>query len=344
MPATKPSRTLLAAAALALALAVAPAGAQTNAPGNSQAGTGSNPTAQSVQEHQLLQELNKIEGRVTIPDGKASLLEQPQGRDYRSFHERMLPWIGGIAIIGMIVLLAAFFFYRGRIRDDVPPAGVKIKRFNALERFTHWMTATAFIVLAITGLNYIFGKRLLMPLIGPDAFSTWSYWAKYAHNFVSWAFMLGILVMFILWIKDNIPDRYDARWLKQGGGMVGNAHPPAARFNAGQKLVFWAVILGGIAISVSGVIMLFPFSYADINGMQIAQYVHATAGVILIAIMLGHIYIGTLGMVGAYDAMGTGEVDLNWARRHHPIWVEKQQAKTASGPQHLPGHAATPAE
>jgi formate dehydrogenase subunit gamma len=310
----------------------------------SQGGTGSNPTAQSVTEEQLLQELNKIEGRVSIPDGKAALLQQPQGRDYRGFREGALPWIGAVAILGVIVLLAVFYFSKGRIRmEDGPETGVKIKRFNALERFTHWLTAASFIVLALTGVNYIFGKRLLMPLMGPDAFSTWTQWAKYAHNFISWPFMLGLVIMILVWIRDNIPDRYDAGWLR-AGGPLSKSHPPAARFNAGQKLIFWSVALGGIALSATGIVMLFPFSVADINGMQWAQYVHATVGVILIAIMIGHIYIGSLGMEGAYDAMGSGEVDLGWARTHHSVWVEREQAKNASGPQLGPGGAATPAE
>jgi formate dehydrogenase subunit gamma len=307
------------------------------APSLAQQASGSNPTAQAVQEEQLLRALQggeTISGRVSIPDDKARILEQPQGRDYRGFREGWLPWIGGIAILGMIVALAVFYFTKGPIAlEDSPESGRKILRFNALERFTHWMTATSFILLAVTGVNYIFGKRLLMPLIGPDAFATWSQWAKYIHNFVSWPFMLGLLIMLVVWIKDNIPDRYDAGWIRAGGGFFGNSHPPARRFNAGQKIIFWSVILGGIALSVSGIIMLFSFSAINVVGMQTAQYVHASVGVILTAIMIAHIYIGSLGMEGAYDAMSSGEVDLAWAKSHHSVWVEEQQAKTASGPQ-----------
>jgi formate dehydrogenase subunit gamma len=139
-----------------------------------------------------------------------------------------------------------------------------------------------------------------------------------------------VLIMLVVWIWDNLPDRYDANWLKTGGGMFDKSnrtHPPAARFNAGQKLIFWTVVLGGIAMSISGIFLLFPFSYTDINGMQMAQYVHATVGVLMVAIIIAHIYIGTLGMEGAYEAMGSGTVDLNWAKEHHSAWVEKQQAK-----------------
>jgi formate dehydrogenase subunit gamma len=327
----------LAALILAVGILSGSVGAQNQA-GMSQAGTGSNPTAQAVSEQKLLQELDRIQGRVTIPDRKSGVLQQPEGREYRAFHERALPWIGGILILGMLLVLAVFYMVRGRIRMDVR-SGQKILRFNVLERFTHWMTATAFIVLAITGVNYVFGKRLLMPLIGADAFATWSQWAKLAHNFIAWPFMLGVLLMLVLWIRDNIPDRYDAAWLRAGGGFFNNAHPPAARFNAGQKLIFWSVILGGVAISASGLMMLFPFQFANIAGMQIAQYVHGVAAIVLIAIILAHIYIGSLGMEGAYEAMGTGEVDLAWAKEHHSAWVEGEKVSSSSA-----RPSATPAE
>jgi formate dehydrogenase subunit gamma len=287
-----------------------------------------NPTAAGVTEDQLFREMRKLQGRITIPDYKAAILEQPQGREYRAFHERVLPWLGGIAILGMLLLLALFYVTRGRIRlEDGSETGIKILRFNMFERFNHWMAATSFIVLALTGLNYVFGKRLLFPLIGPDAFAAWSQWAKFAHNTMAWPFILALIFMIIFWIRDNIPDRYDLTWLRQFGGFMSGTHPPARRFNAGQKLIFWSVAIGGTILAISGIVMLFPFWSLDINGMQIAQYFHATVGMLLIAVMIAHIYIGSLGMVGAYDAMGSGEVDLGWARAHHSVWVEEQQAK-----------------
>lgn len=327
-------------ALLALTWVGSPALAQhgRDAPPAPQSGSpsGQNPTAAAPNEQQLLQELGKLQGRVTIPDGKAALLEQPQGRSYQSFHERYLPWIGGLLIIAVLLALAIFYFVRGRIRTDAPESGIKILRFNVFERFVHWMTAASFIVLALTGLNYVFGKRLLFPLIGPDAFATWSQWAKFAHNYIAWPFMLGVLLMLVIWIRDNIPDRYDWIWLRQMGGFFSRRPPPARRFNAGQKLMFWSVILGGGALSVSGILMLFPFWSLDINGMQWAQYVHAFSAMVMIGIILGHIYIGTLGMVGAYDAMGSGKVDLTWAREHHPVWVEEEQARLPSAARQQP--------
>jgi formate dehydrogenase subunit gamma len=339
-------RTLMAMLALALVVSAGPVLAQQPSSSGPTAAspTGSNPTAMSVNEQQLFQEFNKLQGRITIPDAQLATLEQPQGRSYRAFHERVLPWIGGIVILGMIAAIAAFYFYRGRVR--LPPeerTGRTILRFNAFERLTHWMTATSFIVLALTGLNYIFGKRLLMPLLGPDAFAAWTYWAKYAHYFLAWPFMLGVLIMIAMWLRGNLPDRYDVAWIKAGGGLLGGKEPDAGRFNAGQKLVFWSVTIFGIALSVTGILLLFPFYFLDIGGMQIAQSVHATLGVILTAIIIAHIYIGTLGEEGAWDAMGTGEVDVGWARHHHRVWVEEQEKKTR-GPQLGAGSASAPAE
>jgi formate dehydrogenase subunit gamma len=300
-----------------------------------------NPTADSVNEDMLFRQGNKIRGIVTIPDSKEATLVQPQGREWRNFREVYLPWIGGI-----MVALGMFYLMVGTVGGHNQISGQKILRFTWLERFAHWMTATCFIVLAISGLNYVFGKRLLMPLIGPDAFSTWSQWAKYAHNYLAWPFMLGVLTMFVVWVKDNIPNRVDWQWLKAGGGFVGGRHVHAGRFNGGQKGVFWIVVIGGALMSLTGIALEFPFSlpyrYVDINGMQLAQAAHALIGMGFIAVIIAHIYIGTLGMSGAYDAMGTGEVDLAWAKAHHDLWVEQEQAKNARGPQLRP--SSVPAE
>ena len=216
-------------------------------------------------------------------------------------------------------------------------------RFKAFERFVHWLTAVSFVVLGISGLNITFGKLLLLPLIGPDAFSAFSQAAKYAHNFVSFPFVLGLVLIVVIFIKDNIPDKIDIEWFKQGGGFIASKHAPARRFNAGEKLVFWGALGAGAAVAVSGYLLLFPFYITDILGMQIAQVVHSVVAVLFVALILGHIYIGTLGMEGAFEAMGTGEVDFNWAKEHHDLWLEQQLAKGQSAkPAQYP--SATPAE
>ena len=204
-----------------------------------------NPTASAVKEQQLLQELNRIQGRVSIPDQRSGVLEQPAGREWREFRNVTLRWIGGIAILGMLAVLVIFYLSRGMVRLESGRSGRTIVRFTAFERFVHWMTATCFIILAISGLNITFGRPLLLPLIGLEAFSEWSQWAKYAHNYLSFPFTIGVVLIFLMWIAGNIPNKVDVDWVKRGGGMVGHDHPPAYRFNAGQKAIYWIVVIGG---------------------------------------------------------------------------------------------------
>src|SRR6266702_932597 len=287
-----------------------------------------NPTASSVKEQQLLQELNRIQGRVSIPDQRSGVLEQPAGRDWREFRNVTLRWIGGIAILGTIAVMVIFYLTRGMVRLESGRSGRTLVRFTAFERFVHWITATCFIVLAISGLNITFGRPLLLPLIGFEAFSEWSQWAKYAHNYLSFPFTIGVVLIFLIWIAGNIPNKVDVDWIKRGGGFVGHDHPPAQRFNAGQKAIYWIVIIGGTAVAVTGYLLMFPFYLSGIEGMQWAQIVHSIVAVLFVAAMLAHIYIGTIGMEGAFEAMGTGDVDLNWAKEHHSLWLEEEQART----------------
>jgi len=310
-------------AALMLCLATAftvPASAQ-------QQPTTVNPTAQSVKEQELLKELKKIQGRGTLPDVRSQVLEQPAGREWRQFHQVTLRWLGAIAILGMLGVLILFYLIRGMVRIENGRSGRTLVRFNAFERFVHWMTATCFIVLAISGANITFGKELLTPLIGPEMFASWSQWAKYAHNYLSFPFTLGVVLMFLMWIAWNFPSGVDFRWLREGGGIFGNRHPPARRFNAGQKVIYWVVVLGGAAAAITGYLLMFPFYATDVAGMQLAQMIHGITGLLFIAIMFAHIYIGTIGMEGAFEAMGRGQVDVNWAQQHHSLWLEKQRAK-----------------
>jgi len=202
------------------------------------------PNADAVKEQQLLQQFDRIQGLGQIPDTRSYVIEQPMGRVWRQFHEVWLHWIGAIAVLGMLALLITFYLIRGMIRIESGRSGVKIVRFNSFERFVHWMTATCFIILGLTGLNITFGKYALLPLMGPSAFSSWSLAAKYAHNFTSFPFTLGVILIFLMWLAGNIPNRVDVEWFKRGGGMVGHDHPPAYRFNGGQKAVYWIVVLG----------------------------------------------------------------------------------------------------
>jgi formate dehydrogenase subunit gamma len=318
-------RAVIGAIAMLCIVAIAaPVSAQDRNPDGSV-----NPTASSVKEDQLLKELRIIRGRGTIPDTKSYNIEQPAGREWREFHQVTLYWIGAIAIIGMLALLVGFYLFRGMVKLQNGRSGRTIVRFNAFERFIHWLTAACFIVLAISGLNITFGKALLLPLMGEAAFSGWSQWGKYAHNYLSFPFTIGVVVIFLMWLAGNIPNRLDIAWLKRGGGIVGDDHPPAGRFNAGQKGIYWIVVLGGAAAAISGYILMFPFyGGLTISGMQTAQIVHSVVSVLFIAVMLAHIYIGTIGMEGAFEAMGSGDVDVNWAKQHHSLWLEEENRRT----------------
>jgi formate dehydrogenase subunit gamma len=282
-----------------------------------------NPTAQSVNEEALFKQESKIGGRITIPDERERFLIQPQGREWRQFHEVWLPWIAGAAIILMLIALIGFYMLVGPTRSNYQPTGQRIVRFRGVERITHWMTAVSFIILGLTGLNYFFGKRLIMPLIGPAAFGDFTQYAKYSHNFFAWPFTLGVLLMVVFWVRDNLPRRGDWAWIKSGGGIVGDRHVHAGRFNAGQKLMFWSVVIGGTLMFASGLILLFPLKWVDVNGMQLTNVVHGLIGSLFVAGILAHIYIGTIGMEGAFEAMGEGTVDLGWARQHHDLWAEE---------------------
>ncbi|MET4716713.1 formate dehydrogenase subunit gamma [Bradyrhizobium japonicum] len=297
-----------------------------------------NPTASVTNQKTLLEQAPRIQGRIDIPDVKASVLMQPAGRTWDYFHEVLLHWGGAVVIVGMLAVLALAYLIMGRLRIEAGRSGQTIVRFKAFERFAHWLTAVSFVLLGLTGLNITFGKVLLLPLVGPELFSDISQVAKYVHNFTSFAFVAGLVLITVLFFKDNLFKRVDIDWVKQGGGFIKSKHAPAGRFNLGEKMVYWLSVAAGLLVSASGFVLLFPFYGTNIADMQIAQVAHAVIAILFIALILGHIYIGTLGMEGAFEAMGTGEVDINWAREHHDRWLaEKLEAEDRQA-------SATPAE
>ena len=301
------------------------------------------------------------EARVLIQDGGMTWLE---------FRNGPMATYGAWLLGGTLALLALFYLIRGKIRIDGAKTGRTVTRFQAIERFGHWLMAGSFVVLAITGLVVLFGRTVVIPLLGHEAFSTIALGSKWVHNNISWAFMLGLVMVFFMWVLHNIPNRTDLKWLAVGGGIfTKGVHPPAKKFNAGQKMIFWAVIVFGASISVTGLSLLFPFelpmfakTFAVLNQtglpqavgfgelpvmlapheeMQLATLWHSIMAFVLTAIILAHIYIGSIGMEGAFDAMGSGEVEEQWAREHHGLWLKELQEK---GHAPDPGKAAHPAE
>ncbi|MEP1585323.1 MAG: formate dehydrogenase subunit gamma [Tateyamaria sp.] len=281
----------------------------------------------------------------------STTLVQDGGMWWLTFREGPLLRFGTYLLAGTLLALVLFYVIRGRMRIHGEKTGRTITRFKAFERFGHWLLASSFLVLGVTGLISLFGRKVLIPTFGHDAFSFVAVGSKWVHNNVSWAFIVALVIIFVVWVVHNLPDRTDLRWLAKAGGLFGGEHPPAKKFNAGQKLIFWAVIVLGGSIALSGVSLLFPFTFnlfghtfstlnslgapgwfglADLpyplqpqEEMQYAQLWHALVSLVLTAIIFAHIYLGSVGMEGAFDAMGKGEVEEQWAREHHSIWAEE---------------------
>ena len=308
--------------------------------------------------------------KVSSGGPEARVLIQDGGMSWLAFREGPLATYGAYLLGVTIALLALFFLIRGRIRIDGEKTGRTVTRFQSIERFGHWLMAGSFIVLAITGLVVLFGRMVVIPLLGHEAFSTIAVASKWVHNNIAWAFMLGLVMVFFMWVLHNVPNRTDLKWLAVGGGIfTKGVHPPAKKFNAGQKMIFWATIVFGASISASGLSLLFPFelpmfakTFAILNDtglpqavgfgvlpeilapheeMQLATLWHSIMAFVLTAIILAHIYIGSVGMEGAFDAMGSGEVEEQWAREHHSLWLEEIRAQEGAPSE---GKSATPAE
>ncbi len=300
----------------------------------------------------------------------AAVVIQDGGMRWLEFRQGPLRVYGGYLLVAMVVVLALYMLWRGRIRIEGKRTGETILRFTAVERFGHWLLAGSFILLGITGLITLFGRTALIPVFGKEAFSTLALASKWVHNSAAWAFMLALVMVFVFWVAHNIPNRTDLAWLAKGGGLFSkHSHPPARKFNAGQKIIFWVVILLGVSISLSGLSLLFPFempmfaatfemlnalglpqviglgelrtTLAPHEEMQLAQLWHTIVAFVFMAIIIAHIYLGSIGMEGAYDAMGSGEVEKQWAKEHHSIWYEEVTGKK---PAATDGSAPSPAE
>jgi formate dehydrogenase subunit gamma len=275
----------------------------------------------------------------SLPALESSVLIQPKaqfigqsrattaGEAWRQYRNGPLTNYGGWLIALVVIGIAVFYVVVGKIKLKNPRSGRVIERFTSIERMTHWTVAISFLALALTGLIMLFGRYIVLPLFGHDLFGWLAYGCKNIHNFVGPIFTIALIVMFVIFVKDNFPQLVDWRWIKQLGGARG--HASAGRFNAGEKLWFWGgVVLLGLIVSASGFVlnMLVPGILYTRGNMQIAHIIHLIAAVLVFSAALGHIYMGTLGMEGAYEAMATGYVDDEWAKEHHDLWYEDIQS------------------
>mgnify|MGYP001111843687 FL=1 len=288
---------------------------------------------------------NLIQGFVQYPGSKLTTA----GEAWRQVRNNWIIPYGGSLLLIVLVAIALFYFAKGSIKLHGQETGRKIERFTYFERAAHWVNAVAFVALAVSGIVMAFGKFFLLPVIGSTLFGWLTYALKNLHNFVGPLFAVSLVVVIFTFIKDNLPAKGDLVWLLKGGGLLSGKEVPSHRFNAGEKVVFWAgVFFFGLVVVGSGLFLdkLLPAVEFTRANMQVAHMIHATAAALMMALFLGHIYLGTIGMKGAYKAMKTGYVDETWAKEHHALWYDDIKAgkipaqRTANKPEGASGQPA----
>lgn len=268
------------------------------------------------------------------------------GEAWRQVRNNWLIPYGGALLLIVLGGIALFYLGKGSIKQHGANTGRKIERFTPFERSAHWANAIAFCILAISGIVMAFGKFFVLPVMGGQLFGWLAYALKNLHNFAGPVFAVSLLVVFFTFLRDNLPSRGDLKWLLKGGGILSGKEVPSHRFNAGEKLVFWGgVLFLGLVVIGSGLVLdqLLPGLLYERSTMQIAHMVHAVATVLMMAMFIGHIYIGTIGMEGAYDGMKTGYVDETWAREHHEYWYDDIKAGRIPAQRTQPVPPARPA-
>ena len=275
-------------------------------------------------------------GFTSLPTPEAGNLIQPfvqypgstltnAGEAWRQVRNNWIIPYGAAVMLIVLGAIAIFYWRKGSLPLHGAETGRKIERFTPLERSAHWANAIAFCILAVSGLVMAFGKFVILPVVGATLFGWLTFALKNAHNFAGPVFAVSLVVVIITFARDNLPRAEDLRWLVHGGGLFGGKEIASHRFNAGEKVLFWAgVFLLGLVVVGSGLVLdkLLPSLVYERGTMQIAHMVHAAAAMLMMAMFLGHIYMGTIGMQGAYKAMRTGYVDETWAKEHHELWLD----------------------
>ncbi|PCJ74578.1 MAG: formate dehydrogenase subunit gamma [Rhodobacteraceae bacterium] len=288
-------------------------------------------------------------GNVVIQDG---------GMRWLNWRNGPIRTYGGYLLLAVIVGLAGFYAIRGKILIEGEKTGETVLRFRLIERLAHWTMAIPFVILAVTGLSLLFGRIALIPLFGKDIFMPIAGIGKLVHHYIAWAFMFGVILSFILWAWKNLPAKVDFKWLIVAGGMFKKGvHPSAGKFNAGEKILFWMVMFFGVIISLTGLSLLFPYQISFLTPvleaanslglpsllgiapfdtvlapqeeMQYANLLHTIIAFVYMAVIIAHIYLGSIGMEGALPSMTKGRVETQWAKEHHDLWYEEVMAKPA---------------
>ncbi len=260
----------------------------------------------------------------------AGVLENPAGEVWRRLHEGPFPFWGALWLAGVPSAILVFWLITGPIRLHGDETGRLIRRFAAWERAVHWTAAICFLILAVTGFTLFFGKYYVEALLTYPIYSLVAKMSVTLHNFTAPVFTVAVVSLFLAFVKRNIWRAYDWQWLRRLGGFVGNGEPPSGFFNAGEKLWFWfGVTMLGVVMIVSGAVLLMPVYNSTRTVLATADIVHLTGALLFVAMAFGHIYMGTIGMRGAFRSMREGVVDENWAKEHHAQWHEDLMAGRA---------------
>ena len=261
---------------------------------------------------------------------ETNILVQSAGETWRQIHNGPLPLYSGLLLIAMLLVIFGYYRWKGPLKLHEKPTGRLIERFSDWERLVHWSAAISFVILAISGIVIMFGKYVILPVFGYTLFSWLAIIGKNLHNFIGPLFIFCTLMMFVTYVKDNLWRAMDFSWFAKAGGLLSGEHVPSGRFNAGEKAWFWfGVTLLGLVVGASGLVLDFPNFEQARAVMQQANVVHAIAAVLFMSLALAHIYIGTIGAEGAYEAMRHGLVDEAWAKEHHEVWYEEVKAGKA---------------
>lgn len=311
---------------------------------------------QRVEEQQARQETQPLnnapvwrevrsgQGITQVRGVETGVLVQSQGETWRELRNGPVTFYGGILMIAVPLLILAFYLIRGPIAQHEPDTGRKILRFSAWDRVIHWSTAISWVILAITGLVILFGKFVLLPVFGYTVFAFLANLSKNLHNFVGPYFIVSALAMIATYMGRNLPRAYDLQWLAKLGGFFSKKEVPSGFFNAGEKLWFWiGIVFLTIVVSVTGLILDFPNFGQGRETMQLANVIHAIGALLYMAFGMGHIYLGTIGVQGAYHSMRyDGMVDEAWAKAHHEYWYEEVKAQQKAGAQAAPAVGGAP--
>jgi formate dehydrogenase subunit gamma len=275
-----------------------------------------------------------LAGTTQMKAGEANVLINVSGESWRQYRISELIPKASVALFFGLFGVFVFRVIRGNIKLPQGRSGVKILRFTLNQRVAHWCTAILFVLLALTGIILLLGRKLLIPMFGSEGFSYIAVTAKTLHDYLGPAFAVSLIFLFVLFVRDNLSvSKLDLQWITKGGGLLGTVHVSSDRFNAGEKGWFWLAILVGVTIVVTGLVLDFPIFGQSRATMEFYLVVHGIAALVMIIASFGHIYMGTAAMEGTFEVMQTGHCDSNWAREHHDIWYEKVKDTAGESPQ-----------